>query len=339
VGEVIRFGAGFWGPFPLRRYVEYATLAEAEGFDAAWIGDTQLLTPDLYSTLALCANATSRILLGSAVTNTVTRDPTVTAGGFLALNQFANGRCLLGIGVGGSAVHTVGLPEDPAREFRRKLVLVKGLVRGETATVNGVEVRGKLAAPPIPIYVASSSPLVLQVAGELADGVILNVGVLPELVREAMQHVERGARRTGRDPSTLDIAVFAGASINRDRGRAIEEARSWAATTARRIGKWMVSGGEEVRALGAAILKRYDWSDHIAPGATHARPVSDEMAGNFVFAGTSDDVSRTIERLVRCGVSHIIPLLMGRNIEGTLRAFGREVIPAWQTPATARSSA
>src|SRR5215510_7442796 len=127
---MISFGAGLWGPFPLRRYVELATRAERCGFDALWIGDTQLLTPDLYSALALCANATSRIRIGSGVTNTVTRDLTVTAGGFLALNEFAGGRCLLGIGVGGSAVHTVGLAEDPARDFRRKVETIKGLVSG-----------------------------------------------------------------------------------------------------------------------------------------------------------------------------------------------------------------
>jgi 5,10-methylenetetrahydromethanopterin reductase len=329
----MRFGAGFWGPFPLRQYVEYAVLAESYGFDVAWIGDTQLLTPDLYSALALCANATSRILIGSSVTNTVTRDATVTAGGFLALNEFANGRCLLGIGVGGSAVATVGLREDPAREFRRKLEVIKGLVRGQTVEVNGVPARGKITAPPVPIYVASSSPLGLQIAGELADGVILNVGVIPELVREAMRHVERGARRAGRDPRSLDIAVFAGSSINADRSRAIEEARAWAATTVRRIAKWMVAGGDEVRSIGATILKQYNWADHIAPGAAHARPVSDAMARNLVLAGTTDDVAEMIRRLAECGVTHVIPLPMGPNIKDTLQAFGREIIPAWRQPA------
>src|SRR5689334_18723437 len=130
-GGVMRFGAGFWGPFPLRRYVEWAQITERCGFDVCWIGDTQLLTPDLYSMMALAANATSTIRIGSAVTNSVTRDITVTAGGFLALNEFANGRCILGIGVGGSAVHTVGLREDPARVFRDKLIALKTLVRGE----------------------------------------------------------------------------------------------------------------------------------------------------------------------------------------------------------------
>ena len=326
----MRFGAGFWGPFPLRQYVDYAVLAESYGFDVAWFGDTQLLTPDLYSVLALCANATSRILIGSSVTNTVTRDVTVTAGGFLALNEFSGGRCLLGLGVGGSAVATVGLREDSAREFRRKLTVVKGLVRGETVEVNGVPARGKIPAPPVPVYVASSSPLVLEIAGELADGVILNVGVIPELVREALEHVERGARRAGRDARALDIAVIAGSAINPERDRAIEEARAWAATTARRIGKWMASGGEEVRALGAAILKQYNWDEHIRVGAAHARAVSDAMARNLVLAGTVADVVETVRRLEGCGVTQVIPLLTGPNIEGTLAAFGREVIPAFR---------
>ena len=327
---MIRFAAGLWGPFTLRRYVALAARAERCGFDALWIGDTQLLTPDLYSTLALCANATSGILLGSAVTNTVTRDTTVTAGGFLALNEFSGGRCLLGVGVGGSAVHTVGLEEDSARQFRDKVQTLRGLVRGHSVTVNGVAARGKIAAPPVPVYVASSSPRVLQIAGELADGVILNVGLAPGLIEEAMAHVLRGARLAGRDRRDLDVAVIAGCSIHADRARAIDETRSWAATTARRIGRWMAAGGSEMQRLGASILRDYKWDEHITVGAAHARPVSDEMARNFVLAGTADDVARSVEGLERCGVDHVIALLMGSDMEGTLETFGREIIPLWR---------
>jgi alkanesulfonate monooxygenase SsuD/methylene tetrahydromethanopterin reductase-like flavin-dependent oxidoreductase (luciferase family) len=155
-----------------------------------------------------------------------------------------------------------------------------------------------------------------------------------------MQHVERGARAAGRDLRALDVVVIAGSSINADRARAIEDARSWAATTARRIGKWMTSGGDAVKSLGAAILQQYRWDDHIAVGAAHARAVSDEMAKNFVFAGTADDVARTIERLESCGVTHVIALLMGPDLDATVEAFGREIIPAWRrAPAAARSSA
>ena len=327
----MRFGAGFWGPYPLARYVDLATRAESAGFDAAWIGDTQLLTPDVYSTMALCANATSGLRIGSGVTNSVTRDVTVTAGAVLALNEFSGGRCLLGVGVGGSAVATVGLDEDPSREFRTKVRALRGLVRGETVAVHRcVAARGKIAAPPVPLYVASSSPLGLEIAGELADGVILNVGVVPELVGEAMQHVERGARAAGRDARDLDVAVIAGSAINPDRAVAIDEARSWAATTARRIGKWMTAGGAEVQSVGAAILKDYRWDEHIAIGAAHARSVSDDLAASLVFAGTADDVARAVERLAACGVTQVIALMVGPSINATLEAYGRDIIPAWR---------
>jgi len=331
----VKFGAGFWGPFPLGRYVEYAVTVERLGFDAVWIGDTQLLTPDLYSAMALCANATSQIRIGSGVTNTVTRDLTVTAGGILALNEFSGGRCLLGVGVGGSAVGTVGLGADGAAEFRRKLTLIKALVAGETVTLNGVEVRGRTAAPRVPVYAASSSPRVLQIAGELADGVILNVGVVPELVREALAHVAHGARRAGRDAGSLDVVVIAGSSIGTDGAQAIDETRSWAATTLRRVGPWMAAGGDAMRALGATILARYRWDEHIALGAAHARQVPDDVAKSFVFAGTAADVTQTVRRLEACGVTHVLPLLMGTNIAGTLEAWSREVMPAWRMPSMA----
>jgi 5,10-methylenetetrahydromethanopterin reductase len=178
----------------------------------------------------------------------------------------------------------------------------------------------------------------LQVAGELADGVILNVGLAPELISEAMGHVRRGAQSVGREAGDVDVAVIAGACINADRRRAIEEARSWAATTARRVGKWMLAGGDEIRRVGATVLGTYRWDDHIAAGAAHARPVSDEMAGKFVLAGTADDVARRIEVLARCGVGHVIPLLMGPNMENTIDAFGREIIPAWRQASVATKS-
>jgi alkanesulfonate monooxygenase SsuD/methylene tetrahydromethanopterin reductase-like flavin-dependent oxidoreductase (luciferase family) len=154
-----------------------------------------------------------------------------------------------------------------------------------------------------------------------------------------MAHVMRGARAAGRDRRDLDVAVIAGSSIDADRRRAIEAARSWAATTARRIGKWMVAGGAEVRTTGAAVLQAYRWDDHIAAGAAHAGPVSDEMAENFVLAGTADDVARAIERLERCGVDHVIALLMGPNMEATLEVFGREIIAAWPRVPAASSPA
>src|SRR5262249_6785002 len=108
--------------------------------------------------------------------------------------------------------------------------------------------------------------------------------------------------------------------------------------TARRVGKWMTAGGDEVKTVGATVRAAYRWDDHITTGAAHARPVSDDMARQFVLAGTADDVGRVLEGLERCGVHRVIALLMGTNIEATLEAFEREIIPAWQ-PTAARGLA
>lgn len=322
----MRFGAGFWGSYPLRRYVELARLAERSRFDVVWIGDTQLVTPDLFSTMALCAAATSRIAIAAGVTNTVTRDPTVIAGGIAALNEFAGGRCLLGVGVGGSAVGQVGLAGEGAGEFRRKLDVIRRLARGETVSLNGVQARPRIAAPPVPLYLASSSPRNLELAGEVADGVIVNVGVAPELVREALTHVERGARRAGRPLDALEVVVVAGCVVDTDRARALAVSRSWAATTARRIGRWMPSG--DFRAAGGAILQQYDWSQHLQAGAAHAELLSDELTRRLVLAGTVDDCVATIRGLAACGVGHIYPLFMGDDLDATVEAFGEKIIPA-----------
>jgi len=151
-------------------------------------------------------------------------------------------------------------------------------------------------------------------------------------VREALEHVAVGARRSGRDQAALDVVVIAGSSIAADGARALDEARSWAATTLRRVGPWMAAGGAELQALGATIRARYRWDEHITTGAAHARPVPDEVARNFVLAGTAAEVAETVRRLEGCGVTHVLPLLMGSNIGGTLEAWGREVMPASRMP-------
>lgn len=155
--------------------------------------------------------------------------------------------------------------------------------------------------------------------------------MVPELVREAMQHVERGARGAGRDLSALDVTVIAASSISRDRARAIDECRSWAATTTRRIA-WMAATGAEARATGAEIRKEYRWADHLVVGAAHARQMTDDMASKFILAGTPGDLVRTIKGLEECGVTHTIALFIGRDIKGSLEAFGREVLPVWRKP-------
>jgi alkanesulfonate monooxygenase SsuD/methylene tetrahydromethanopterin reductase-like flavin-dependent oxidoreductase (luciferase family) len=78
------------------------------------------------------------------------------------------------------------------------------------------------------------------------------------------------------------------------------------------------------------VLKDYKWDEHIARGATHARSVTDDMAAQFVLAGTPDDLRRTVESLETCGVTHVLALMMGPRMAATVEALGRDIIPAWR---------
>ena len=81
--------------------------------------------------------------------------------------------------------------------------------------------------------------------------------------------------------------------------------------------------------------RRYRWDEHISAGAAHARPIPDEIARRFVFAGTAAEVAQMVRRLEGCGVTHVLALLMGSDIAGTLEAWSREITPAWRTPSMA----
>jgi 5,10-methylenetetrahydromethanopterin reductase len=321
----MRFGAAFWGPYPLRVLVDHVKAAEGAGFDVAWLGDTQLVMPDVYSSTALAAAATSTIRLGPGVTNTVTRHATVTAGAILALDEYAGGRCVLGIGVGGSSVGTIGVPEERLPEFRRKVGLVKDLLRGAPVDIDGVRLAPRVVARPVPVYVASSSPRVLELAGEVADGAIMNVGVDPALVREGLRHVERGRARAGRGLEGFDVAVVAGCSVRRQRADAIEDCRPWAAMTVRRVAKWM-EGAQPLRDLGRSVQTIYRWQDHLATGAQHARLLGADAVAQLALAGTAEELRDRVATLEACGVTHLAPLFVGADLRSSLDAFARTII-------------
>lgn len=93
---------------PLGGMVDIAVDAEAAGFDFMWVPDSQLIWRDLWGTLGAMATGTDRISLGSNVTNSVTRDPSVTAGAAATIVEAAPNRFVLGIGVGDSSVRIMG---------------------------------------------------------------------------------------------------------------------------------------------------------------------------------------------------------------------------------------
>ena len=207
------------------KVVEAVQEAEAAGFDRAWIGDTQGIYRDPYVTLALCAERTERIQLGIAVTNPVTRHPTVTARAVSTLDETWPGRTLLGLGAGDTSFKHLGLDPLGPEECEEAVHCLRSLLAGEDGMFRGQQMP-KLEhyeGRRLPIYLAANGPRMLRTAGRCADGVIASVGVAPDLIQYVLDSVREGAESAGRDPAEVTISMTIGCDISEGPGAGARE--------------------------------------------------------------------------------------------------------------------
>ena len=198
--------------------------AESVGFTHAWLYDTQMICADVYQCLALCTTKTNKIKLGTNVTNPSSRIAPVTANSFATLNLLAPGRIIMGIGTGNTARRTLGMPAARLSSLRTHVETCRGLLNGETVPYEEGERRRMICflnpdggwinlRDPIPIYIAASGPKALELAGEIADGVILFGAVGDSLLEYTLGHVRKGAERAGKRLEDLYIMLSTAAHI------------------------------------------------------------------------------------------------------------------------------
>jgi 5,10-methylenetetrahydromethanopterin reductase len=185
--------------------------AETLGYNSAWVADSQMLFSDCYTVLALAAQATTKLRLGTGTSITGTRIPPVHVAAAASLNRIAPGRIHIGIGTGNTAMRTMGQRPMRIAEYREYLRVLSGLLRGETLdyTFNGVTKPVKMLMhdetgfmnlkPKIPLYVSGFGPRAMGLAGEFGDGLVFAIPPRGVAVPEAMAHVRQGAAAIGRD--------------------------------------------------------------------------------------------------------------------------------------------
>jgi probable F420-dependent oxidoreductase len=328
---MLRFGVCFSPDPPPSRTVELTRLAEEQGFDYAWLWDSHVLWQDVYPIFALMAAATSRIHLGPCVTNPATRDPTVTASALATLNDISGDRMELGIGRGDSARRVLGKPPLTVDRLAAAAVLIKDLAEGRPARVDGAEVRLKWAKGTLPLWIAGYGPRALRLAGEVGDGVILQLAD-PHLIAWLLGFVREGAERAGRDPTAIQVMAAAPAYVSADLDHAREQVRWFPALVSNHvvdlIGRYPPQ--ELPAELTAYVRARdhYDYADHGRVGAEHAAFVSDEVVDRFCVIGTAAACERRLRELAAAGVDQFNIYSMVDDPEGVIRAFGKELMPA-----------
>lgn len=323
-------------PNTVRSAVADAVLAEEVGFDWFGVGDSQSVFRELYATLAVCATATSRIKLGPTVTNPVTRHPAVSAAAMATIEDLAAGRTVFGIGSGDSAVLNLG--ERPARlaEMREYIESMRALLTGGAARYRGKTLNLSWPGHRIPLYLAAEGPKTLQLAGEVADGVIVNVGLHAPLVREAVAHVHAGARRAGRDPAEVELWALARVNVCDDVAWGIDEIKMELASSAHHVFRFTLEGKHvpsEMVAAIARVQREYQPAAHEELAGPNAALVEEPallafLADRFAIVGPPAVCAERVRTIVGAGIPNILFTGFVSDRERLLRALGNDVLPA-----------
>lgn len=325
---------------PVGQIADLAHEAEQAGFDEVWFPDSQLLWRDVFAVVTATATATSRITLGTAVTNLVTRHPAVIASAARTVAEAAPGRFLLGVGVGDSSVAPVGLRPSTGAELRDRLTVVRDLLAGRA--VDFGDVTSRLRDPvDVPIHLAASGPRNLRLAGRLADGAILLSGVSPAPLAAATAKVQEGAAAAGRARVPMTVSAFC--RVTDDVERDARELKPICARIAQ-------NGGASFLALAGVHIDVPERLPGVYPDLVHAEDwqaairacdpyVSDEAATAFARAfclyGTPTEIVERLAGVRTAGADAVFLQHVGSyDLPHTLLAdVASQVLPLVRTPA------
>jgi 5,10-methylenetetrahydromethanopterin reductase len=220
----------------LRDGLDYVRYAEEKGFEAVWQAESRLVR-DAIVPMAAYAAVTERIKVGSGVINNWTRNIGLLAATFLTLDDLAPDRIICGIGAWWDPLaKNVGIDRrkpllamrETVEVLRRLLNMERVTYHGEFVHVDGIEldvVHGRREPRNVPIYIGATGDKMMEMTGEICDGVVLNYCVPPEYNIRAMELLDAGAKKTGRRVEDIDRPQLIVCSVDEDRERAIDTTR------------------------------------------------------------------------------------------------------------------
>ncbi len=326
-----QFGIEFVPKEPYWRTTYYCIQAERLGYDSIWITD-HFNNRNVYVSLAMIANYTDKIKLGPGVTNPYMVHPVMTAESVASLNEIAPGRVICGIGAGDkTTLEMVGVEmKSPLRAVRESVEIIRRqIVREKTGydgkifkTTGGARFNFK-TADPIPIYIGAQGPKMLQLAGRIGDGALINASH-PDDIERAVKLIRKGSEKAGRDPKEVDIAAYTSFSV--------AETEKKARKPVVPVVAYIVAGSppfilekhgisvETANKIKSDLANR-NWGE--AFGA-----VDKQMIDAFTVCGSPEQCTEKIDTLFKTGITHFVtgsPL--GPNVRASIDLFGKEVLP------------
>jgi len=322
--------------------VDLSVLAERLGFSNVWVPDSGPAPPysDAIVTLSAIASETSRIKFGSAVLNFYTRNPAWIASSFLALSDLGRSkttrrssgqRAILGLGVGADwNVAKAGIGERSGRipQLREAIESINELFLGKEVTVRtesfAIEaVTLSKSKVRIPIYLGTSSPKGLEMAGEMADGLILTDRI-PAEEEESMKHVSWGLGNTTRRRRDIDVVNSVVISVDADRGKAIRAAKP----TCAYLVSWLSDMIAEAHQIDLGVKHRISRFIQRGDEKTAAELVDNHMVDLLTASGTPEDCMQKCKEYLSYDIDQLAfcePF--GPDQKESLTMLSRKVVP------------
>jgi probable F420-dependent oxidoreductase len=327
------FGLVLQADPPARAVVDRMRVAEDSGFRYGWTFDSHMLWQEPYVIYPLILAATKTMTVGPMVTNPGTRDWTVIASLFATLNDTFGNRTVCGIGRGDSALRVIGRHPTTLATMSEAMRVIKDLAEGREVTHDGAALRipwvrdGKLE-----IWMAGYGPKALKLAGEQADGFILQTAD-PHIARWTIGSVRAAATQAGRDPETITICVAAPAYVGSDLPHQRDQLRWFGGMVGNHVADLVArygTSGPVPHELTDYIAGRkgYDYSHHGRAGNPSTDFVPDGIVDRFCLLGSESAHVDRLRELADLGVDQFAVYLMHDEPGKTLAAYGRDIIPA-----------
>ncbi|MEJ5202221.1 MAG: LLM class flavin-dependent oxidoreductase [Anaerolineales bacterium] len=317
----------------LRDGLDYVRYAEKRGFEAVWQAESRLVR-DAIVPMAAYAAVTERIKVASGVINNWTRNIGLLAATFLTLDDLAPNRIICGIGAWWDPLaKNVGIerkkPLTAMREtvtvLRRLLNMERVTFHGEFVHVDGIEldvVHGRREPRNVPIMIGATGDQMMEMTGELCDGVVLNYCVPPEYNLRALELLDKGAKKTGRRVDDIDRPQLIVCSVDYDHDRAIDTSREL-------LTQYLAQQPHIAKASGVSNDVVAQIQSILGWPATHEQIqkakhfVPEELVLRITASGTPEEARKKVEEYKKNGCTCPILYSVGGDVKLLIDTFAQ----------------
>jgi 5,10-methylenetetrahydromethanopterin reductase len=321
---------------PIRDGMSYVQLAEEAGFEAVWQAESRLVR-EATVPMAAYAAVTERIGICSGVVNTWTRNVGLLAATFSTLDDLAPGRIRLGIGawweplaskVGVNRHKVLTAMRETVEVTRRLLAMERVTYHGEFVNVEEIEidiVHGDRSPKHVPIYVGATGMKMMELAGEIGDGVLLNYLVGPTYNRAAMEALARGAARSGRTLDDVDRPQLVVCSLDDDHAVALDRARELVAQYLGQQPHIMKASGVD-ESLLEEIGRVLTWPATPEQIEKAMKLVPDDVVQLITASGTPEECRAKVHEYVENGCTCPVLYPLGDDVPAMIDAFAKATV-------------